>query len=183
MTEQTIQNGHFVQLHYTGSFPDGEVFDSSEGKEPLEVLAGKGMLIKGFDDALLKMSVGEEKEIDITSDQGYGERREELVREIKKDEIDASITPEVGMMLGIRAPTGQVFPATVVEVEEETIKLDANHPLAGKDLHFKIKILDAREPTDADMEKFQPKTGGCGGNCSCAPEEAGSGCCGSGNCC
>jgi FKBP-type peptidyl-prolyl cis-trans isomerase 2 len=179
MSNEEVISGNFVQLHYTGTFPDGEVFDSSEGKDPLEVIAGKGMLIKGFDNALIGMKPGEEKEIDIKAEDAYGEHREELIREINKEELGDDMKPEVGMMLGIRAPTGQVFPATITEVHEETIKLDANHPLAGKDLHFKIAIEATREPTDADMEKFAPKKeaggccggncseGGCGDNCSC----------------
>jgi DNA-binding protein HU-beta len=84
MTEKIVENGHFVKVHYTGTFTDGTVFDTSDGKQALEVLAGKGMLIKGFDDALVGMKVGDEKEIDIPSDKGYGERREELVKEVSK---------------------------------------------------------------------------------------------------
>lgn len=180
MAENEVQTGNYVQIHYTGSFPDGEVFDSSEGKDPLEVLAGQGMLIKGFDAALLGMKVGEEKEVDIKSEDAYGEHRPELIREIKNEELGDDIKPEVGMMLGVKAPTGQVFPATVTEVTEDGIKLDANHPLAGKDLHFKIKIEATRTPTEEDMKKFQPEQGGCCGG-SCNNEECGEGGCG-GNC-
>lgn len=179
MTENTVENGHFVKVHYTGTFTDGTVFDSSEGKQALEVLAGKGMLIKGFDDALVGMKEGEEKEVDITSEHAYGERRDELVKEVPKTDLGADMKVEVGMMLGIKAPTGQVFPATVTEIKDDTITLDANHPLAGKDLHFKLKVEETRTPTDDDLAKFAPPEaeGGCcsGGSCS-------SGSCGDDNC-
>lgn len=156
MTENTVEKGHFVKVKYTGTFTDGTVFDSSEGKEALEVLAGKGMLIKGFDEALVGMKEGEEKEIDIPSDKGYGQRRDELIKEVPKSDLGKDVKPEVGMMLGIKAPTGQVFPATITEVKDDTITLDANHPLAGKDLHFKLKVETTRVPTDDDLAKFMP---------------------------
>lgn len=171
MAENTVENGHFVKVHYTGTFTDGTVFDSSEGKQPLEVLAGKGMLIQGFDDALVGMKEGEEKEVDIPSEQAYGERREELVKEVPKTDLGDGIKPEVGMMLGIKAPTGQVFPATITEVKDETITLDANHPLAGKDLHFKLKVEATRKPTDDDLAKFAPPEHD---HCGCGSEGCGS---------
>lgn len=172
MVENTVEQGHFVKVQYTGTFADGTVFDSSEGKEALEVLAGKGMLIKGFDDALIGMKEGEEKEIDIPSDKGYGQRRDELVKEVPKSDLGDNVKPEVGMMLGIKAPTGQVFPATITEVKDDSIMLDANHPLAGKDLHFKLKVELTRVPTDEDLAKFMP------------PEPEASSCstCGDGGC-
>lgn len=181
MAENTVEQGHFVKVQYTGTFADGTVFDSSEGKEALEVLAGKGMLIKGFDDALVGMKEGEEKEVDIPSDQGYGQRRDELVKEVPKSDLGADVKPEVGMMLGIKAPTGQVFPATITEVKDDAITLDANHPLAGKDLHFKLKVESTRVPTDEDLAKFMPpeQEGGCS---SCGDEGCGDKSCGDDHC-
>ena len=180
MTENTVEQGHFVKVHYTGTFTDGTVFDSSEGKQALEVLAGKGMLIKGFDDALVGMKEGEEKEIDIPSTEGYGDRREELVKEVPKKDLGEDVKPEVGMMLGIKAPTGQVFPATIIEVKDDTIMLDANHPLAGKDLHFKLKVEESRTPTDDDLAKFAPpQQEGCGcGDGGCSDKDCSDGSCG-----
>ncbi|MFW5865770.1 MAG: FKBP-type peptidyl-prolyl cis-trans isomerase [Nanoarchaeota archaeon] len=149
-----VKSGHLVKLHYTGTFDDGSVFDSSEGKDPLEVLAGKGMLIKGFDNALVGMKVGEEKSIDLTPEDGYGHPRDDLVQEISKKDLGDGITPEVGMTLGVTAPNGQVFPAVIKEVKDDSILLDANHPLAGKNINFKVKVEETREPTEEDMKKF-----------------------------
>jgi peptidylprolyl isomerase len=158
-----VEKGHYVEVHYIGTFEDGTEFDSSKGKDPLGVLAGEGMLIKGFDNALIGMGVGEEKEIDILSEDAYGERNDQLIRTVPKADLgEGADKVEVGMMLGVRAPTGQTFPAVITKVEEETIELDANHPLAGKNLHFKIKIECTRVPTDDDMKKFQPP-GDCSG--------------------
>ncbi|MFP4196012.1 MAG: peptidylprolyl isomerase [Candidatus Woesearchaeota archaeon] len=160
--ENVVETGNLVKIHYTGSYEDGSVFDSSEGKEPLEVLAGRGMLIKGFDQELVGMKVGEEKEIDITPENGYGDRREDLIRDVPKSELGEEITPEVGMTLGVKAPTGQVFPAVIQDVQDDKIILDANHPLAGKNLHFKVKVEETRVPTEEDMKKFMPEgQGGC----------------------
>jgi len=167
MTEK-VEKGHFVQVHYTGTFDNGDVFDSSEGKEPLEVLAGQGMLIKGFDNALIGMGVGEEKEIAIASADAYGQPNKDLVRTVPKKDLGEDITPEVGMTLGIKAPTGQVFPATITQVKDEEITIDANHPLAGKDLHFKLKLLATRVPTEEDLKKFQPQSCGHDGCDSCS---------------
>jgi len=155
MSEKKVEKGHFVKVNYTGRFNDGTVFDSSEGKQALEVLAGEGMLIKGFDNALLGMKEGEEKTIKISANDAYGEHRKELIQEVPIKDLK-DIKPEVGMTLGITAPTGQVFPATIIEVKEDTILLDANHPLAGKDLEFDIKIETTREPTSEDLAKFAP---------------------------
>lgn len=169
MTENQVEKGNYVEVNYTGTFEDGTVFDSSEGKEPLAILAGQGMLIKGFDDALVGMKEGEEKEIDIKSEDAYGARNDQLIQTVKRSDIGNDLKPEVGMMLGVKAPTGQTFPAVITKVEEETIELDANHPLAGKNLHFKLKVEVARTPTDEDMKKFAPPESSCStchGDCS-----------------
>ena len=166
--ENVVENGNLVKIHYTGTYEDGSVFDSSDGKDPLEALAGRGMLVKGLDQELVGMKVGEEKEIDITPENGYGDRRDDLIRDVPKSELGDEITPEVGMTLGVKAPTGQVFPAVIKDVQEEKIVLDANHPLAGKNLHFKIKVEDTRAPTEEDMKKFMPEGQGEEGQSGCA---------------
>lgn len=171
---ENVENGNFVQVHYTGTFDDGTVFDSSEGKDPLEVLAGNGMLIKGFDEALIGMTDGEKKEITIESKDAYGDPNEMLVQKVPRKELSDEVTPEVGMVLGVKAPNGQVFPATITEVSDEEITLDANHPLAGKTLHFKLELVAHREPTEEDMAKFAAPHNhdGCGcGDGSCGDGE------------
>lgn len=174
MANEEVKQGDFVKVNYTGTFEDGNVFDSSEGKDPLAVLAGKGMLIKGFDDALIGMKPGEDKELTIEPEDAYGHHNAELVKEVPRTELGADLKPEVGMVIGIKAPTGQVFPATITRVEDDKIWLDANHPLAGKKLHFKLNVLEAREPTDEDLQLFaQPHEGATCSDGSCDSCESG----------
>ena len=149
-----VEKGNFVQVHYTGTLDDGSTFDTSEGKDPLETLVGHDMLIKGFDNALIGMEEGEEKEITIPSNEAYGDRHEDLVKEISKADLGEDVQAEVGMTLGVKTPDGHVFPATVKAVSEEGITLDANHPLAGQTLHFKLTLVSARAATEEDLKKF-----------------------------
>lgn len=149
----TVKKGNFVKVHYTGTLEDGSTFDSSKDREALEIIAGDGMLIKGFDDALIGMAVGEEKNITIPSEEAYGEYREDMVRPVPKKEFGDMELSE-GMTIGIRAPTGQVFPVTVVKFDDENVTIDGNHPLAGKTLHFNIKVEETREATQEDKDKF-----------------------------
>jgi FKBP-type peptidyl-prolyl cis-trans isomerase 2 len=137
-----IQTNDHVKVEYEGKLDDGTIFDSSEKHgNPLEFIAGVGQVIKGFDNALLGMKVGDEKEVKITPDEGYGEYRNELIAEIPKQKLpEGEITK--GMILAVQSPDGQQFPATVKEVKEETLVLDMNAPLAGKTLNFKIKVVD-----------------------------------------
>ena len=154
MSEKTVEQGNVVAFEYTGTFEDGSVFDSSEEEKPMEVLAGKGMLIKGLDDVLVGMNVGDEKEVNLTPDDGYGHPRDELVQTVPKSQLGDEVTPEVGMTLGVQSPDGQVFPAVIKEVKDDDIILDANHPLAGKNINFKIKVVDTRVPSEEDIKKF-----------------------------
>lgn len=130
-----------VRVHYTGTLKNGEVFDTSEGREPLEFTIGAGQIIPGFENGIMGMKVDETKTIDIPSGEAYGERREELVQEVAKSQLPAEITPEVGMQLSSQGPNGQPIPLVVTEVTENTITVDANHPLAGKDLVFEVSIV------------------------------------------
>ena len=132
-----IKKGDTVKVHYTGTFDDGKVFDSSEGKEPLQFAAGQGQVVKGFDEAVVGMKQGEEKEIHVTPENAYGDRNDQLVQQVPKDNVPPDV--KEGMVLGVKTPDGKQFPATVTEVGEQ-ITLDLNHPLAGKNLNFKIKI-------------------------------------------
>ena len=150
-----VEQGNYVEVHYTGTLDDGIEFDSSQGKEPLKVLQGNGMLIKGFDDALLAMQEGESKTFTLQSSDAYGDRRDDLIKEIPRSELPEDITPEAGMTLGVRSPEGHVFPATITQVTDDHILLDANHPLAGKALTFAISIVATRQPTEDDMKQFQ----------------------------
>jgi len=129
--------GDTVKVHYTGRMTDGTVFDTSVGSEPMEFTLGEGRLIPGFEQAVTGMQVGESKTVTIPVDEAYGQRRDELIFEVGRDELPADIEPEVGMQL----PTSQGV-VTIIEVSEATVKIDANHPLAGQDLTFDIELVE-----------------------------------------
>ena len=131
-----------INVHYTGKLTDGTLFDSSEGREPLEFEVGSGMVIKGFDEGVTGMSVGEKKTIHIPAAEAYGDMDPNYLAVFNKAEIPSDIPYEVGMQLNMHQDgTGQVMPVSVVEVTETTITLDANHPLAGKDLIFDLELV------------------------------------------
>jgi FK506-binding protein 1 len=136
------EEGDNVALHYKGTFDDGTMFDSSEGKEPLEFNVGAGQVIAGFNDAVVGMQVGESKTFQVPQESGYGPVKPELVIEFPKDKA-----PE-GVEAGQRVQLGNGMPATVIEVTDEIVKIDANHPLAGKDLTFEITIAGLTKATD-----------------------------------
>jgi FKBP-type peptidyl-prolyl cis-trans isomerase 2 len=135
------KKGDKVQMDYEGMLEDGTEFDSSKKHgQPLEFEVGSGMVIPGFDQAVEGMEEGEEKEVVIAPENAYGLVREELKKEFPKEQFGEQ-TPKVGQVVGLTAPTGQQFPATVKEVKEDIVILDLNHPLAGKTLKFKIKLV------------------------------------------
>ena len=138
-----VEKGNKVKVEYEGKFEDGTVFDSSEKHgRPLEFEAGAGMVVPGFDAAVIGMEKDEEKEFKIEPKDAYGELNPEAFRKVPREQIptDAEIKP--GMMLGVQMPNGQQMPVKVSEVSDTEITLDLNHPLAGKTLNFKIKIVD-----------------------------------------
>lgn len=134
--------GSTVKVHYTGRLTSGEEFDSSAGREPLEFEVGAGMMIKGFDDAVVGMSVGDKKTITIPPHEGYGESNPEMIIDFPRDRFPAEMVPEAGMQLNMSNGAGQNFPVTIVEVKDDSVTLDANHFLAGKDLIFDIEIVE-----------------------------------------
>lgn len=136
---EQARNGDTVKVHYTGRLDDGTVFDSSQGREPLEFTVGAGQVIQGFDDAVTGMSPGDEKTVTIPSGEAYGERRPEMVIRVPRDRFPDHIRPEPGQQLQM-VNGDQVAVVTVVEVTEETVTLDANHPLAGQDLTFDLRL-------------------------------------------
>jgi peptidylprolyl isomerase len=136
-----VSDGSKVKVHYTGKLNDGTVFDSSQDREPLEFTVGEGKVIPGFEDAVRGMEQGESKNVTIGSDQAYGERRQDMILEVPRDKFPEDIPPNVGQQLMLRHPEGQEFPAFIVEVKDDVITLDANHPLAGEDLNFEIQLV------------------------------------------
>lgn len=135
------KTGDKVQIHYTGKLDDGTTFDTSSGRDPLEFEVGSGQVISGFDKAVEGMSEGENKSVTIDPSDAYGERHEQLVQEVPKSALPDDIDPEVGMALQSRSPDGQVTQLTVTEVSDESITVDANHPLAGQALNFDIELV------------------------------------------
>lgn len=139
---QQVKKGDTVKVHYKGTLTDGTVFDSSEGRQPLEFEVGGGMVISGFDNGVLGMTVGEKRTVNIPVDEAYGPKQNELIMEFPKDRFPEDMTPEVGMQLNMSNGQGQQFPVMIAEVKEEVIILDANHPLAGQDLVFDIEMVE-----------------------------------------
>lgn len=137
-----IESGQKVKIHYTGTLDDGNPFDSSAGREPLEFEVGAGMVIPGFESGVKDMAVGEKKSIHIPAAEAYGERREEMVMEFEKTQLPADLTPEVGMGLQMEGPQGQPVPVRITAVADTTITIDANHPLAGKNLNFELELIE-----------------------------------------
>jgi FKBP-type peptidyl-prolyl cis-trans isomerase 2 len=133
-----VKSGDTVRLHYTGTLSDGSTFDSSSGRDPLEFTVGSGQIIPGLDKAIPGMVVGDKKVVEIAADEAYGASNPEAQQDVPRSEIPAEIPLELGTQLQVQTPTGQVMPVTVIAVTDETVTLDANHPLAGKDLTFDI---------------------------------------------
>ncbi|MEY4166179.1 MAG: FKBP-type peptidyl-prolyl cis-trans isomerase [Blastocatellia bacterium] len=137
-----VRNGDNVKVHYTGKFSNGEVFDSSEGADPLGFTVGIGQVIPGFDQALVGMAIGESKNVVIPAAEAYGERQADLIQTISRDQFSlGDITPEPGMSIEMQTPEGSI-PLVITELSETTITLDANHPLAGEELHFELTLVE-----------------------------------------
>ena len=137
-----VKEGDVVKVHYTGKLVNGEQFDSSTGREPLEFTVGAGQMIKGFDDAMPGMSLGEKKTINIAPENAYGARSEEAIIEFPKENVPADMKLEPGMPLTLSNQAGQPVPVIVVEVKDDVIILDANHFLAGQELIFDIELVE-----------------------------------------
>ena len=136
------KKGDNVKVHYKGKLTSGEQFDSSEGREPLAFTVGAGQMIKGFDEAIPGMAVGEKKTINIAPENAYGEKNMEAIIEYPKANIPPDMNLEVGMRLQLQNEAGNPIPVVVIEVKEEAVILDANHELAGKELVFDIELVE-----------------------------------------
>lgn len=143
MAEQ-VREGDRVQVHYTGRLRDGQVFDSSEGGEPLEFQVGTGDVIKGFDDGVRGMNVGEQRTLEIAPAEAYGERVDALTREVPRDGINLDQEPVAGMNFELELGDGNRIPITVTDVTDTHVTLDANHPLAGETLIFDIMLVEIK---------------------------------------
>jgi FKBP-type peptidyl-prolyl cis-trans isomerase 2 len=143
---QQVKAGDTVKVHYHGRLTDGTTFDSSEGREPLEFEVGGGMVIKGFDDGVMGMAVGDKRTIEIAVADAYGAKDPQMLMEFPTDRFPPEMKPEVGMRLNMTNGSGQHIPVVIVEVKGDTVILDANHPLAGEDLVFDLELVEIKAP-------------------------------------
>ena len=158
---EKVETGTFVSVHYKGTLQNGEVFDTSEGRHPLEVQMGAGQLISGFENALMGMSLKEKKVFTLDPDEAYGQKDESLTHSFPRADVPAEIKPEVGQTVALASPEGKQVPATITEVDDEKVVLDLNHPLAGETLTFDIEVVGISETATQDPA-------GCGGGCACS---------------
>lgn len=160
-----IQEGQFAAIHYTGSLDDGQAFDSSFGGQPFEFQVGSGSVIPGLDKAVIGMKVDDEKDVSVEPNEAYGEYDDSLIHSVPKDEMKANFEPAEGMAISVMLESGARVPAFIKEITDSDIIIDLNHPLAGKTLHFHIKIVDIN-----DESKYS------GDDCSSGCESCGPGC-------
>ena len=175
MKSDAVKKGDTVSLHYTGTLQDGSTFDSSEGREPLHFEVGSGQVIPGFDKAVTGMKKGESKKFTLEVKDAYGPVHAKLNKEVPKKAFPTDVEVKEGMMLMMQGPQGQHLPVKVIKVAKDSVTLDMNHPLAGKDLTFEVKVVGINDVDAKAME------GDCCGSGACG-SEAESGSCGSGAC-
>jgi peptidylprolyl isomerase len=146
---KTVTDGNSVKLHYKGTFPDGEVFDDSRLRgETMNILVGNGQLIKGFESALLGMTEGETKTINLTADEAYGQPKEEAIVTAPRNAFPEDFPFEEGLAVQGRGPSGQPVMAKILSFDESKVTLDHNHPLAGKDINFEIELVEIEETAE-----------------------------------
>lgn len=150
-----VEDGMTVKLHYNGTLDDGSVFDTSEGRDPLEFVYGQGQMIPGFESALKDMKVGDTKTFTIPAAEAYGEYDESAVVEVPKDQLPPDLVPEVGMQLYAQSPMG-VMPVAIKEVKEASVMIDYNHPLAGEALTFDVEIVELTKAEPAETGEVSP---------------------------
>ncbi|MBA2503723.1 MAG: peptidylprolyl isomerase [Pyrinomonadaceae bacterium] len=138
---EKVGQGDTVHVHYTGRLEDGEIFDSSDDGEPLQFQVGEGEVIKGFDDGVRGMQIGERKTLEIEAEDAYGERVEALVQQVPRGGINLDVEPQAGMQLTLQLPDGNEIPVAITEVTPDQVTLDANHPLAGQKLIFDVTLI------------------------------------------
>ena len=157
---EKVAKDMFVSVEYTGTLENGDVFDTSQGRQPLEIQMGAGQLIKGFEDALDGMALKEKKTFTLEPEDAYGQRDDSLTRDFPRADVPPEMDPQVGQTVGLHDGQGQQIPATIVDVTDENVTVDLNHPMAGKALTFDIEVVNISEtPTQAPEN--------CGSDCGC----------------
>jgi len=172
---EAIKSGDTIAVDYTGKLESGDVFDSSEGRQPLTFTVDTGMLIKGFDQAVIGMKKGESKTVTIPPEMGYGPRDEKAMVDIPREQFPPEMDLKEGLELQLQNPAGQPVPARVAGINETSVTMDVNHMLAGKTLVFDITIAETG---------LEPPASSCGskGGCCDSGDSGDSGCCGNCNC-
>lgn len=143
---QQVKSGDTVKVHYSGRLTDGTTFDTSAGREPLQFEVGSGMVIAGFDNGVMGMIVGDKKTIQIPVTEAYGPKNPDMIIEFPASEFPEDLELEIGTRLNMTNGAGQIIPVVVTEIGQETVMLDANHPLAGEDLVFDIELVEIAPP-------------------------------------
>ena len=180
MTDEKLEQDMIASVHYTGTLPEsGEIFDSSEGREPLTFLVGHGQMIPGFEAAMIGAKIGDKKTFTLSPEKAYGERDDEAILQIPRAQfaqLEDQTKLEVGFQLVAQMPHGP-SPFTVTELSEEMVTADFNHALAGKELTFSVEVIDIRKASEeeaahghihpADQPKTEQKSGGCGNDGCC----------------
>jgi peptidylprolyl isomerase len=138
----TAKRGDTVKVHYTGTLEDGTVFDTSHEREPIEFTIGEGQVIPGFEAAVVGMEAGSSRSTTISPEDAYGERRNDRILTVNRDQVPEGLDPEVGQRLELKQPDGRTIPVTVARVSDTELALDANHPLAGRELTFEMKLIE-----------------------------------------
>ncbi len=162
---QKVENGKYVSVEYKGTLENGEVFDTTEGREPIELQVGAGQIIKGFEDALIGMELNEKKEFTVAPEEAYGTRDENNIHTFSREEVPADMNPREGEMIGLQTPDGRQIPARVAQFDDEKLVVDLNHPLADQSLSFEIEVVGIN-----DVPAQMPQgcdSGGCGGCSGC----------------
>jgi len=158
---EKVENGLFVSVDYKGTLQNGEVFDSSQGRQPLEVQMGAGHLIPGFEKALMGMSLKEKKTFTVEGEEAYGHKDESLMHVFARADIPPEMDPQVGQTVALSTQEGRQIPAQVVKVDDQSVTIDLNHPLAGEELTFEIEVVGiSTTPTQ--------ESHGCGSGCDCS---------------
>jgi len=160
---EKICKGDTISVHYTGRFEDGNIFDSSQDRSPLKFTVGAGQLIKGFDDAVVGMTTGEKKKVTIAPDDGFGRRSEGPLFDFPRTGVPEGMQLEIGMMLQLKDDHGNPVPARVAALNDQTVTMDCNHPLAGKTLEFDIQVIETGLTPDKTCS--DNTCGSCCGGC------------------
>jgi len=165
---EKVENGNYISVQYTGKMADGQVFDTSNGRQPMEVHMGAGQMIPGFEAQLMGMTLNEKKVFTLSPEEGYGQRNDDLMQSVPRSEVPPDMDVTVGMIVGLMNSDGNRVPARIVQLDEEELTIDLNHPLAGESLTFEIEVvgispIPTQEPSGCSA--------GCGCDCSGECEE------------